>query len=645
MDRFEKFLADRQIADRILPILEREAGQLPKEGIVAGQAVSSAIDELLGQGVAVYNDVDLFLNRAQWSQQTGEESFEDITRFMHSERVNFYKEEALVADDYQGICCVARRQHYTIEKSRSAGKVNQILVEWAYPIHRQPKSKAKALVDVFDLNGVKVGLDLATGELKYSTEYLQYLKTRELKVAETFTPFQSLLRYLKKRRELGVYGHDLGHVDMTLQLLKANEFDPALIDLRKNAFLEGRRLIEPKEVKKLQDKLSDGRKLSSQWLRVGTGIKNAPLVVGAKYKKLFDEFAPLLAPYFELTAHPKLSLWLLSCRDGPGASMPSQKWSSLYRPELQGGQRYVKRYWEEALAPNKLKMQRRANFSWFVEQLTEESAKSQYAHAFRLEGDAYLEGAESLSNLTQLLKVVNEHAEFSNTCVALSLKQQIGLMKVSKAAFKRHKVDELWGLYRSLRSDIVSAWLEDPSLIDSHITRAIGAKHPLYEGRLPLPSDRGGVTIQELASPYELYREGNQMRHCVGGYSYALETNRSRIISFREGDTKRSWATAEWGIREAKELPAFEAGNDYEVRPFQLSCIQLRSFANEAPTPTLSALEKVLREEVNAYLRENPEESWRLFRPGILEAYREKGRSAPLPRGKMLKAELDDDFF
>ena len=68
-----RLLETPDLAERVLALLSAKEA-LPSFGIVAGQAVASAIDEILGTGPAVYNDIDGFLEGRDWHAVTGDES-------------------------------------------------------------------------------------------------------------------------------------------------------------------------------------------------------------------------------------------------------------------------------------------------------------------------------------------------------------------------------------------------------------------------------------------------------------------------------------------------------------------------------------------------------------------------------------------
>lgn len=67
--------------------------------------------------------------------------------------------------------------------------------------------------------------------------------------------------------------------------------------------------------------------------------------------------------------------------------------------------------------------------------------------------------------------------------------------------------------------------------------------------KLPaLPAVFAGFKVRELVTSGELRREGRDMKHCVGGYRWAIQGNHARIVQIRRytpGD-KSEWSTVEF---------------------------------------------------------------------------------------------------
>jgi hypothetical protein len=633
----EEFLAP-DLGARVLDVLQRHAGRLPEEGLVAGQAVASAIDELLGTGRPVYNDIDVFLCGSQWETQTGEPfDARQGLRHLVANPVRYYAEEELDVDGYSQSLHLASRELYTVRRTRMDGMTNRVLVDWSWQVRGQEtERKARSLISVFDANSVQVAVDLQTGALYQTKAYEQFLASRELRLTQAFTPIQSLLRYFKKREELGVFGNDAAHIEFVRQMVLANELSTELREQRKVDFARGNRFFDMKYLREYlkRDPVADAL-LPSCCESVGTGVRQMPLAFGAKYKALYDRFADKLEPYFTLTERERGKLWLLSSSaetvdatsTRPLVGAPSDAGNATT------GEHAVRRFWQLSLAPGKQLTRRRALFSEFLSQISAEETRAGYEKAYCLRGDDYLAGCDSAAALSELARVTGEHAEFAWSAVSLSVGDQIDVMRMLRKAFKSYGVPDAWGICRGNSGAVLKQWLEDPAEMQNRMRLLIGSKEALYAKRLPLPAQADNIEVHELDSAYALRVEGTKMRHCVAGYAESVANERCRIVSFRKGLSAQDCATLEWNFAEARALPAFETVAGNAIHPLQLSCAQIRSFANSTPTEDLQALEAELRAELNTWLRAHPEEGWLVLKPQAL-AQRRDPTAATAPTKK-----------
>jgi len=615
------------MGEHVLNVLRRHAGCLPKEGFVAGQAVASALDEILGAGRPVYNDIDVFLSSEQWEDQTGEKpensALEDVRV---SSRVNYYADEALAADSYSQSTQLATRNLYSIRQTRMDGMTNRVLVDWNWQLNRTTTSdKARGLIQVFDANNVQVAVDLQTGMLYHTKAYEQFMASRELRLTQAFTPMQSLLRYFKKREELGVYGNDAAHIELLHRLVQANELSADLREQRKDDFVRGRRFFDTKYLKDYVQRDKTARSIfSTQYILVGTGARSMPLVFGPKYKALYDRFADKLEPHFTLTERERGNLWLISSKTdtveaGAARQMAGNLDSALSKAS---GGHVVRRFWQLTLAAGKLVTRRRELFNSFLASLKSSETRAAYENAYCMAGDAYLEACDSEAGLGELARLTNEHHEFTFAAIDLPLAQQIVVMRKLKKAFRANEVPDAWGVCLRRTSKDLLNWLEDETVLVEHLRRLRGSKDPLYANKLPLPDIVNGIHIVELTSTFALRAEGAKMRHCVSSYAESVRSESCRIVSFRKGETAADCATLEWSFTEAKDSPAFETNGDRKGYPLQLVCGQIRSFANGVADADLTALEESLRAELNDWLKANPEAGWQQFRPNVLAARR-----------------------
>lgn len=607
------------LGEKVLRVLDKHQ-TLPSWGMLAGQAVSSALDEVLGLGDPVYNDIDWFVSDKQW-EPTGGGYFKgyvapDYKSRRVSRQVRYSTMEEVYTDSYERTLCVAERHLYSVAHACEDGLLNKVAVSWAYdPV--KTRNRALDLIRVFDINSVQVGVDLASGLLTWTPAYEEFLRSRQLKLLSTFTPVQSLLRFLKKTGELkNVYANKELALDLVTQMVRANEGLGVLRAARVAAFAEGKTLVEPKTTRKLVAATPElDQQLKGEWVSCGDGLFNAPLSIGKKYRDIYERFADELEPVFQLTERPRGNLWLCSTRK----STPSTSVSVLPMITLGHDTTAAAFHEQQTLPAGKRTARRRSLFQDFLSRFnTPASAyqKMTYQRAYVLQGDAYLEGLDSERAVVELSNVAREHPEFFLAAAALPLAEQLEAMRTMRKHFKKNNLPEAWGVLRAVGSRQLKAWLQDEALVQSAFKALEGTKEPLTSA-LPLPQRVGDIFVMELLSQYELNREGLRMSHCVAGYGPSVSGHRCRIVSFRGGPKSTDCATGEWVFAEDRKLePHQTLDNDQHMWPLQLSLVQLQTFGNKAPNEALVQAEMQVRQQLNEWLYLNPLEGWELLRPG-----------------------------
>jgi hypothetical protein len=176
--------------------------KLPAIGIAAGQAVSNAVLEVLGQfgGIGPYRDIDIFVTRDEASQPELRPKGL-LNRFarpkwnMLPRADNVYVTQAGWDAEYD-ILGFQAEHIYSICGNGHQGKLDFIVV--------QPRGpwRPENLFLGMDLNNGQVGLDLATKRLFWSPAFAEFVRTKELRLTNLRAPASALLRFLSKAEEL-----------------------------------------------------------------------------------------------------------------------------------------------------------------------------------------------------------------------------------------------------------------------------------------------------------------------------------------------------------------------------------------------------------------------------------------------------------
>lgn len=645
-----------ELGEQVLKVLGSYT-RLPSWGLLAGQAVASAIDEVLGTGVPVYNDIDWFVPESQWELDANEEfkRFEgkklEVSRL--SPKVRFSHDEELMSDGYEQTLRVAARELYDITHAQTDGVLNKVAVNWHWSAQQKRANQALDLIRVFDINAVQACVDLSTGLLTVTPAYEAFFRHRQLKLQNLFTPYQSLLRLLKKSQELkGVYVNTEQAIDLVHHRVLQNQGTDELVHLRQEAFKTGAVFVDRDAIQQQSTRapgsLGD---LSTTWLRAGEGLANAPLCLGSKYQALHDAFADKVHDRFELTPRKKGRLALV-CANKAGARSSV---CSVLMPAvmLASPEKAATLHEQLSLRAGPRMRQRRELLAQWLQGLSDATAKAVVTQAYAHWMDDYLEGLDSPRLLQEVLKVQIEHPEYLLAVGSLPFALQHQALRLLRKKFKQFDVPEAWGVLRNYNGRSVRAWLKSPDMLDDIMRELEGTKEPLAP-QLELPAfvwvntEQGRVKVEvlDLISQYELNREGAKLRHCVAGYGPQVRERRCHIVSFRAGPGPYERATAEWRLHEDVSQPPLESwpqekkGALHSMHPLTVAQQQYRSFGNSQPSEVLLQAEAQVREHLKAWLSEHPVQGWNYQAQGYeqTKAFRKllgKGtpqNPAPAPR-------------
>lgn len=626
--KFDDSVLTPALGQSVLKALQRLT-PLPATGIVAGQSVASALDEVLGIAAPVYNDVDCFVPAVN----TRDEATLEWERRSANGTVTYWSEQELESSGYQELIEAQRRQLYHITRTRRDGLLNTVDVSWSWGTYGAQTTRAQDLISVFDINATQAAVDLGTSELVVTPAFRAYFKTRQLQLENLFTPVHSLLRLLKKAQEL-----PLAYVDLTQSMrmvhetVKSGQGPKWLADLRQDGVRKGSVFVDQDELQKHNwPCLPDVNHPQGRWIRVGQSLQQTPLCFGNKYRSLYERHAQKMDGLFELSENPKGNLWLARAKAfeyGPKAKGPLNLYFSGCSPA-----KAAKQYRQWA-APQRVRAsERHERFERWCALIKEPKYQALLQKAYRLTGDEYLEGLDSDKHMHEVARVQNEHPEFFWAAVALPFVQQHRLIRALRKEFKACQLPEAWGVLHDKSSHDSLRLLQDPQALQELVRELIGSNTP-YIAALPLPetvtvpatesSQAVTVEVVQLLTQLELNAEGAKMSHCVAGYGPSVRSFRCRILSFRAGPRANQRATAEWVFKENRDAPAFcqvkrEDGAVLSVYPLMVSGQQLRSVCNETPSRTLEEAEALALESVNQSLAQMGAESWELLRPGALE--------------------------
>lgn len=471
-------------------------GPLPAAGYLAGQAVSSALFELFsddGAGLSVYNDPDVFY------EATPDDLVAAKAALRTLDTVEF--QEASVNYD-SGQLRLAVDKAYEVVRSSRVGLVNS--VAYRRPLSCSRSSRMVQLLQGFDINCTQVGVDLATQRLEWTPAFDEFRQTRQLLIGNVQTPNHTAMRWFKKRRDLpGAFGNDERAME-TISLLTHAEMP------------EWRREYEEQ---------SD--------LRWRFGDKNA---------RLYQSHQRELSDYFEMEQDNQGFFLLTPCQT------PDHKLIQLAR-------RYPVRllpYWY-----NEIHKPRKAARKALVHDLLQDGCcpewslqltQASYIH----QGEVYITGAVDRQALRRVNEFARDRAFLRRAFFGLTATEQCAEMREWEGIERDFGY---WGIgYVRLQSErycefgFARAAERRAMLVDKHI-RNVNPDEPLYF-RDPFHASFRDFECRELLTRRELIDEGNDLRHCVGGYATEVRQGISRIFQVRHNLDTTRWSTIElckWG--------------------------------------------------------------------------------------------------
>ena len=202
----------QQVAPRVLARL-KELAPLPNHGVVAGQSVATLIYEELGLPISgALNDIDVFVSRHLPARERGvvytNEGYKTkrrTTPFTQSKGLTSRQRKITVDvsdidSSYKYLNIIGQRGTISILRTYRKDLLNYTLIdgEGMGPSGFVNVQVGQGLVNGFDLNCVAVGIDLNTGRLVCTDDFIAFLNTHELKPQSYHTPGYTLIRMAKK---------------------------------------------------------------------------------------------------------------------------------------------------------------------------------------------------------------------------------------------------------------------------------------------------------------------------------------------------------------------------------------------------------------------------------------------------------------
>jgi len=497
----QKLVLGNHLVPEILAHLGKLAA-LPEQGLLAGQALASAIMDIYGAGGGVYNDIDVFLPASP----------EKLAVLASDERLT---EDALtlglpraVLDNYQALSLDSE------EELRLAGSEQHGLINLIWCNTEEFELTPGRLVHSFDLNAVEVALDLQHKELTWTRAFEEFLSHRELEVTSLAAPERTLLRYLKKRSELGVFGND----ELVLDMVATWRVD----------------------------------------------VVDDPAILATKMLTLAKQFMPQLASRFEIDDNT------LAVRLNWAAPAHLQDLAASCQTDYAEAGGLTRLVPLLAYARSKQATQEQTQYAAaLAETFAEHNGDSCWENVVHLgatlAGGAYVRGQRSATHEEAVLRALAKHSGLNSALMGLTLEEQYRcVLDLAKRA-KGTAGLTVYGLAETVATPVDMWNAHHRDQFFRQMEREVPGGE-LCQSFFPDFSE-GGWVIRELRTKSALRMEGLAMAHCVGGYASAVKAGRSRILAIRHKDQAKWASTAELsGSFRAKGLVRVAQHRSYSNR-------------------------------------------------------------------------------
>jgi len=197
--------------------LEKEGKKLPKQGILTGQGVADLIlkfsgwDKYREEVELKLNDIDVFhcMTKAE-NAEHNRNKCEQNSYSLGGTTINTKRVAKLgfISMGYEGFIGAVNGSSYKIVKTEKYGLLNETYVFFPNEDKKRTKlERYESVISQFDINCTQVGIDIETGELLATNNFLKFYQTGQLEISYGGTPIHSPIRYVRKLKEHGFYGN------------------------------------------------------------------------------------------------------------------------------------------------------------------------------------------------------------------------------------------------------------------------------------------------------------------------------------------------------------------------------------------------------------------------------------------------------
>lgn len=529
MTDIKGFLEDKLTYEAVVETLVKKGCKVDDtRDFIAGGSVSNILYSMIHGGEPVINDIDIY-------KQVKEEFNDNKKNSAGWYPATYVTEEGLeIVDDSYGRVFVADNGS-KMRVSRHLRKGIMNIIEYLYDDYgsrmhgnKVKKSREMVVLEGFDLNCCKSGISITEGKIIYTQEFLDFLKTKQLKVVSPCAPIQSTIRIYKKMKDLNCFcniEHEMRFLTVASRHIQSGQMTKYIGPETYGKYLK---------VKDFVDKYFK--------LREPQNSDEIPYSLRDKY-------------YIGNKRNPEVNIWLFEpimnfdITENVGSINNFKRvWELLYSYKKHSEQDKIHKIFYKNVFLGKMNEDH-----WSTKEYTNERNSngepiyiekpyynsSRYTHQMILSKKNYYKCDFDVKHVDYIDNFTKEHHHmkmFLKDCDTLI--EQYNLIKFIKSIAKKEG-DWVIGMLENTNHELALIRDENNNLLANNINKDTiiylidKFKKENIDGlvdKIDLSNFEFKNCVEELNTTLKLKEEGSKMGHCVGGYSDTVRQGKSRIF-------------------------------------------------------------------------------------------------------------------
>jgi hypothetical protein len=504
------FLNSKETLNKVLDVLvERglDFAKLPQDCFIAGGSVSNVLISMLHGGEPIVNDIDVYVKTDDKNAKVGNSWYPSMYTTEDSIEV--------LDDDYGRIYISEGGDRMRVVAHRRDGVLN--IIQYAYEkgyqrMNGKPSTKTECelTIEGFDLNCCMAGIDLSNRKIVYNENFVDFLKTKQLKVVNPMAPIQTTIRIYKKLKDLDCYcnvEHEIRFLTVAFRKLTNNQLC---------------KYIGPETEAKYRKYFDFVSKYFT--IREPKNSDEIPHNMKDKY-------------FIDTPINPNCKIWLYEpvmdfdiIEEVTSAIRLKRIWYLNYTPKKKSEQDKINKvFYKNVFTGNLSEDAWEYKEGWPVSVVKPIYASSRYSYMMVLAKKDYHKCDFTIKHLNVIDEFTKKHYYIRRVLSKLdTVSEQYKMVKFIKSLAKKEG-EWIIGLLENVDNKELPNNFTNEQLVKFIEEEKSKDSQALVEP-LNLNDFIFNKNIKELISNLQLKMEGTMMGHCVGGYGSQVERGYSRIF-------------------------------------------------------------------------------------------------------------------